>query len=282
MTWKELYRDFVKELQSIYPVGEAEAIIKNLFCWAGSEDYSMQVQENAEDVENDMIIFLQGALIRLLRHIPLQYITGESWFYKLKFFVSNSVLIPRPETEELVQNVLNYIKRRCQGLRVLDIGTGSGCIAVTIKSNSKETEVTAIDISENALEVARKNALDNNTKIHFMRIDFLTETFIQKFDVVVSNPPYIPATESVEMDKNVTSFEPHAALFVPENEPLLFYKRIAWFALESLDVNGIVFVETHEKYAAEVAAVFETSGFNTGIAPDMFGKQRFVWATHCQ
>ncbi len=280
MTWKELYGHFVKELQGIYLVGEAEAIIKILFCWAGSEDYSMVVQKNAREVEDDIIILLQGALIRLLRHMPIQYITGESWFYKLKFFVSDSVLIPRPETEELVQNVLNYLKSR-PGLRVLDIGTGSGCIAVTIKKNSKESDVTAIDISENALEVARKNALDNNAKINFRRIDFLTETFTHKFDVVVSNPPYIPATELLEMDKNVVSFEPHAALFVPESEPLLFYKRIALFASENLEVNGILFVETHEKYAAEVAVVFETSGFKTGILEDMFGKQRFVWATHC-
>jgi release factor glutamine methyltransferase len=201
----------------------------------------------------------------------------------MQFQVNNNVLIPRPETEELTNLVINSYRFEQKQISILDIGTGSGCIAVAVKKNLPSTKVIALDISEAALDVARANAISNKTNIQCTLFDFLDESRwpeLMLFDAIVSNPPYIPVKEKSSLDKNVVDFEPHSALFVPDNQPLLFYEKIAKFGRSHLNYNGKVFMETHEDYTNEVAQLFAASYQQVIIKKDLFGKERMVIATY--
>jgi release factor glutamine methyltransferase len=215
----------------------------------------------------------------LLQHKPIQYVLGETWFYNMKLKINEHVLIPRPETEELVQLLLN--ESSYGTVKVLDIGTGSGCIAVAVKKNMPDAIVTAIDVSDDALLVAKENAANQNTEIQFLQVDFLDEkqwTTLPKFDIIISNPPYIPVNEKEQLDINVTAFEPHQALFVPDNSPLLFYKKIAEFASTHLNPSGKIFMETHEDFASQTASLFLQDYKQVTVKKDIFGKERMVVA----
>jgi len=226
-----------------------------------------------------MLDQLEKYTLELLTHKPVQYVLGEAWFMGMKLFVDEQVLIPRPETEELVDLVVKDIKAfDKKEIKILDIGTGSGCIPVAIKKYNAGAEVFAIDISKNAISVAQKNAALNSIDINFILTDVLEESTwneLPSFDVIVSNPPYIPSNEKVLMEDNVTRFEPHLALFVPDNDPLLFYKAIARFAEKKLLPGGKIYVEMHENFAAGVKEVFSSFG-DVEIRDDMQGKQRFA------
>jgi release factor glutamine methyltransferase len=225
---------------------------------------------------------LEASLAELLIHKPVQYVLGEAWFYKLKFKVDESVLIPRPETEELVNEVFDFIKMY-SSKNILDIGTGSGCIPIIIKKESSESIITAVDVDEKAIAIAKQNASTHQTEINFIEMNFLDKdnwNAFEKFDIVFSNPPYIPIAEKELMDKNVTIYEPHLALFVPDEQPLLFYEAIALFSKMHLAENGKVFMEVHENLANEVANVFSEHQFQTEIKKDIFEKERMVMATH--
>lgn len=283
MTIQQQYRFFLQQLQIIYSLNEATIITDWVFeSMAGIKRFDV-VKNPTQLLTDNLREELKGALIALLQHKPIQYVTGEAWFYKLKFKVNKSVLIPRPETEELVKVAIETAKRSqfTKG-SILDIGTGSGCIAIALKKNLPLTTVTAIDISKDALAIAEENALTHKTAIEFLANDFLDRTqwhLLPTVDIIISNPPYIPLNELEKLEKNVIDFEPHEALFVPNNFPLLFYKNIASFAANHLNPGGKIFMETHEDLARETMALFVQNFKDVFIQKDIFGKERMVVAT---
>lgn len=221
---------------------------------------------------------LPQILAAIRDHCPAQYITGFAWFLDRKFAVREGVLIPRPETEELVRMIADRYKGR-SGLRVLDVGTGSGCIAVTLAAELKQAEVVAVDVSESALEVARENARRHRVSVDFVRCDMLQEGPSGHFDLIVSNPPYVTLQEKDEMRPNVLRYEPHRALFVPDDDPLVFYRVIAEYGCRSLNPGGMLWFELNERYGSEVASLLEQSGYSeVAVHDDMFGKQRMAEA----
>ncbi|MCD8528722.1 MAG: peptide chain release factor N(5)-glutamine methyltransferase, partial [Chitinophagales bacterium] len=202
----------------------------------------------------------------------------KAWFYDLEFYVNSNVLIPRPETEELVALIIE--QNKAQHLQVLDIGTGSGCIAVTLAKHLNKAAVSALDISLKALQVAKQNAYQNGVSVLFKEGSILEwETLLlPTFDIVVSNPPYIPNKEKALMQANVLDYEPHLALFVEDNNALIFYERIASFALQHLNTNGKLYVECNEFNAKDVSNLFLKQGFKTvKILKDLQGKDRKVF-----
>ena len=282
MTIMELYRFFLAQLLGLYPKSEAENICSLLLENKAGITRTDMIKEPDKILDLDTIQAINDCLPALLEHKPVQYITGEAWFYNIKLKVSPAVLIPRPETEELADMVIRYLENK-PGSAVLDIGTGSGCIPIAIKKNCPDADVTAIDVSIDALDIAKENAQNQQTVISFHELNFLEEKSrerLHSFEVIVSNPPYIPENEKEKLDKNVTAFEPHTALFVTNERPLVFYEMIALFGQAHLKTNGKIFMETHEDLAEEVASLFHNDLYNSTIVKDISGKNRFVMATH--
>jgi len=228
---------------------------------------------------------LERITLRLLQGEPVQYVLGEADFYGLKFKVGPGVLIPRPETEELVYAAIQWLQSRKNELRnisVLDIGTGSGCIAVTLKTKCPWISCTAIDLSAEALEFARKNAERHHAEIQFIQLDFLDERnwdALPEFDLILSNPPYIPASERSELAPRVREYEPGLALFVPDSEPLQFYRALSAFAAKKLAPHGALAAECHAGYAQEAEQLWRASGWtNVHLEQDLSGRPRMLWA----
>jgi release factor glutamine methyltransferase len=224
------------------------------------------------------LLMHRACIKRLLTNEPIQHIIGETEFYGLPFLVNQDVLIPRPETEELIDFILSTTKN--SAFTILDIGTGTGCIPITLKSNLPLTKVSAIDISEKALETAIKNARLNKVNVNFSHKDILTNnlTDLPQFDIIISNPPYVLESDKLKMNKNVLDFDPELALFVADENPLLFYKRITTLAVEKLNKNGRLFFEIHENFGKETKQLLINAGFtNVNIINDMQGKNRIVW-----
>lgn len=211
---------------------------------------------------------------------PIQYIIGETWFYDSKFYVNEHTLIPRPETEELVNWIVETVKKndKSEKLTILDIGTGTGCIPISLKKNIPQAEVFAIDVSEEALQVARKNAEANQVEINFILQNILeTEDLKQQFDIIVSNPPYVRNLEKQEIKKNVLAFEPHLALFVEDNDALLFYRKIAQLALKNLSENGLLFFEINQYLGKETVELLKNLGFkNIELKKDIYENDRMI------
>ena len=221
-------------------------------------------------------------LADLQQEKPIQYITGEAWFYGLKFEVNENTLIPRPETEELVEWILNSpIIHHPSSMNILDIGTGTGCIPISLKANLPQANVSAIDVSEKALEVAKRNAKSNKVEINFIQTNILeVEDLNQYFDIIVSNPPYVRNLEKEEIKKNVLDYEPHLALFVEDTDALLFYRKIAQLALKNLAPNGLLFFEINQYLGKETVELLENLGFkNIELKKDMYGNDRMVKST---
>ncbi|HYJ62709.1 MAG TPA: peptide chain release factor N(5)-glutamine methyltransferase, partial [Parafilimonas sp.] len=220
-------------------------------------------------------------LQELINHKPVQYVLNEAWFAGMKFFVDEHVLIPRPETEELVEWIVQNAFTNSR-FSILDIGTGSGCIAIALKNKIKNADVFALDISETALKIAALNAQKNNTDINFSKADILQNQIkinMPLFDVIVSNPPYITKKESAEMHTNVIAYEPHVALFVPDENPLLFYNAISDFALSHLKEKGNLYFEIHENFANDIVNLMQQKGFQSiEIKKDLQQKNRMVKA----
>ena len=281
MEIQKIYRQFLNTLKKNYSDDEAADITAIIFEWATGTSKSAMLTDPNKQLRTAAIEQLNNALNKLLQHVPVQYIIGHAWFYKMKLNVSPAVLIPRPETEELVLEIINHLSQKKQAA-VLDIGTGSGCIAIAIKKKVPQTNVSAIDVSNDALQLAGENATLQNVEIAFLQMNFLDENTwndLPAYDIIVSNPPYIPLNEKELMDKNVTAHEPHTALFVPSNSPFIFYEKIALFGKTHLIKNGEIFMETHADFAGKVAALFKESGYLSTIKKDMFGKERIVTAT---
>ncbi|HET7819833.1 MAG TPA: peptide chain release factor N(5)-glutamine methyltransferase [Bacteroidia bacterium] len=274
-----LFRD---ELQGIYPAGEIEAFI--FFTLNEYLGFSRkEIKINADQlIKTEKIERFEDVVNQLKNHKPIQYIIGSTEFYGLKLKVNEHVLIPRPETEELVDIIIkDHRLASITNHTILDIGTGSGCIAIALKKNIPATTVSAIDISEYALKVAMQNAEDNNIHIHFLQHDILKQFPHPgiKYNIIVSNPPYICYSEKRTMNKNVLDHEPNIALFVPDENALLFYKAITNFALNHLEHGGKLYFEINEKYGDGVTDLLIKKGFNNVILKkDMSGKDRMVIA----
>ncbi|WP_396156173.1 peptide chain release factor N(5)-glutamine methyltransferase [Flavobacterium macrobrachii] len=233
----------------------------------------------------------ETVLAELKTHKPIQYILGETEFYGLPFLVNENVLIPRPETEELVQLILDDLSIRAQSrsenITILDIGTGSGCIPISLKKNLPSAEVFAIDVSKNALEVAQKNAEINRVEVNFIEANILlTDSLVLPtrnsqlatlFDIIVSNPPYVRNLEKAEINPNVLEFEPHLALFVEDNDALLFYRKITELAKNHLAENGKLYFEINQYLGKETVALVESYGFNNvQLIKDIYGNDRMI------
>ena len=281
MTAGILFRTYLDTLKQLYDSSEAANIAHWVFESMAGISRSDLIRNPDLPIPENQLLVLQNALTALCNHEPVQYVTGESWFYKLKFKVNKAVLIPRPETEELVSAALKILDDN-PGAIVLDIGTGSGCIPISLKKNSPSLQLTAMDISPEALKVAEVNADLNETPVHFIQHDFLDEEswkIFGHFDLIISNPPHIPWSEKEKMDKNVTAFEPAQALFVPDDQPVIFYEKIARFGKNHLKPKGTVLTEIHENYAAAVGMVFSNNGYEYSIMKDMYGKERMMMAS---
>lgn len=267
-------------LAPLYDVQEADAITTLVL--SELTDYSKAKlkafpETNLTDEQAEKI---SAILNQLQTGQPLQYILGHTEFYGLSFEVNPNVLIPRPETEELVNWIIESAGP--SPINVLDIGTGSGCIAITLKHELKQSAVTAIDISTGALETAKRNANNNQVEVNFIHADILAHENIkleEKLDIIVSNPPYVTETDKRQMHTNVTDFEPHSALFVPEEDPLLFYNAIADFAVKNLNPNGLLFFEINESYGEETMEMLRNKSFiNIELRKDMSGRDRMIKA----
>ena len=220
---------------------------------------------------------ISDIISRLRRHEPLQYIVGTALFHGHKFKVTPAVLIPRPETEQLVDLIVD--ENTAADLRVLDMGTGSGCIAISLARALKFAQVDAFDISQDALAVARENAADLKVKVRLFQSDMLAPQPAARYDIIVSNPPYICWSERESMDRNVLDYEPGQALFVPDNDPLLFYKAIAPYAAQSLERGGRLYLEINQRFGNEVKRLLEDCGLDeVRIIEDSFGRVRFAAA----
>ena len=266
-----------KELQELYPKIEIQGFIRLIIEHIYGFGYTQFLMRNDEKSGDDERAEIKLLVERLKKFEPVQYILGETEFYGLKLSVNPSVLIPRPETEELVHWVLN--SEIAQFPDIIDIGTGSGCIALALKSKMPEAGITAVDISAEALQTAEKNAIRNNLDIRFIKADIFDREILkwEKFDVIVSNPPYVMEQEKVKMEPNVLNYEPSAALFVTDVEPLIFYSTIADFAKKHLKKNGFMFFEINEALVSEVESLLIESGFsNIEIRKDINGKSRMV------
>jgi release factor glutamine methyltransferase len=282
MPIKELYRQYLQQLQGLYGLQEATVMTDRVFESTASISRSEVIKNPFRQLDSDTTQNLAHCFSQLLQHRPLQYVLGETWFQHLRFKVDERVLIPRPETEELVHLILNDKRSLHVDLSILDIGTGSGCIAVSLKKNLPACTVTAIDKSEPALEVARDNAEFHHTTIRFLKMDILDEQQwknLPVFDIMASNPPYIPLHEKEKMPKNVVQHEPHLALFVENEDPLVFYKKIAALGMKHLGGNGKIYLETHENHAQEVKALFSSGPYTAEVLQDASGKERMLRVT---
>jgi release factor glutamine methyltransferase len=278
MTVKEAIQHISNQLNAIYDKGEATSIAR----WVIENLVENSKSPGGKKVlTDDQKIKLETILQRLLTHEPVQYVLNEAWFCGLKFYVDKNVLIPRPETEELVEWIISNCKFPVDRLKILDIGTGSGCITVSLKRRIRKAEVWSCDISTAALEVARRNAAQLGTDINFIEMDFLDNRqrdLLPSFDIIVSNPPYVPENNKEQMQQNVLNYEPHTALFVPDQDPLIFYKAIAAFGKKHLNPGGGIYLEIHEDMGAEVTALFNSAGYHTELKKDMQQKDRMLRA----
>ncbi len=277
-TIRQLSQYALQELKDTYNPQEIQSICRIVFLDV-LQYTKIDIHIRKNEILDESFVDKFFEIVRLLKigH-PLQYIIGETEFSGLKFGVNPSTLIPRPETEELV---LLARERLAAGKKVLDIGTGSGCIAIALSAACPEAEVTGIDISPEAVETARANAVRNRVKAEFLIRDILhfeTEAW-QQYDLIVSNPPYVRESEKQEMQRHVLDHEPHRALFVPDSDPLLVYRRIAEFGCRYLASGGFLYFEINEALGKETAALLENYNYRqVHVVKDLFDKDRFVVA----
>jgi release factor glutamine methyltransferase len=273
---------YKEKLNGIYDEKEIENIFY-LICDYQHKWSRVEVKLNKYRLSESELLMHRAIVKRLQKKEPIQLIIGETEFYGLPFKITQDTLIPRPETEELVDLILKeYANSNHTQIKVLDIGTGTGCIPIAIKKVKPHFKVTAIDVSEDAIAVAKENAILNQTDVNFMVTDVLKNKIPVKElqDVIVSNPPYVLESDKLLMNDNVLNYEPHLALFVDDDNPLLFYEKIVQIANDLLDVNGKLFFEIHENYGFETKQLLEQNNFfNVKVVKDMQGKDRMVFGT---
>lgn len=279
MNIREAFLYLKQSLQSIYDDGEATAItdwVMEFIIKKNKAERNIFNETMLNEAQQQQLFLYEK---ELQQYKPVQYVLGESYFFGMKLFVNENVLIPRPETEELVEWVLEEItNHKSQITNLTDIGTGSGCIALALKKHLPDTAITAIDISESALNVAKKNARALNLEIDYMQADILQDTFqpLSKFDIIVSNPPYIAQEEKDAIHKNVLDYEPHQALFVSNNDPLQFYRTIERFASKYLRESGNIFLELHQEFASATEQYFRNKSWQAVLKKDMNDNKRML------
>ena len=275
---KSLQNHFTERLAVIYGAREANQLTLLLldhFCGIDRIKLALNVNVEIDSLKSDE---LEKALNQLLDHVPIQHIIGEVEFYGCLIKTDARALIPRPETEELVDWIVT--ENILEAPKIVDIGTGTGCIPIALKKSIPLAVVTAIDVSEDALALARENAAINSTDIDFIHLDILSRSFpLEGLDLIVSNPPYIPEQEKAIMDKNVIDYEPGLALFVPNNHPLVFYSSIGEMAIQHLTLGGLLYLEIHENYGKMLVTLMKNIGFtNIRLKKDLQGKDRMIQA----
>lgn len=276
---RDCRRHYSSELEKIYGSDEANALIMILLeHYFGIDRVKIAMEPELRLSESELLT-LHFAVKELLKNKPIQYVLGETEFCGMKFFVEEGVLIPRPETEEMVQQLA--VSHWPLAAKILDIGTGSGCIAISLAKLLKDSVVTAVDVSEKALEIAKKNAAENGAAVRFVLDDILNpknpELIDNQYDIIASNPPYVCESEKSEMRANVLDYEPSSALFVSDNDPLIFYRKILEFAQKTLKPNGEIWFEINEKLGQEMQNLCLEKGFkNVEIIKDFRGKDRIL------
>lgn len=270
-------KHFFSALNELYPETEIQSFFNILIEFKLNLKRIDVALQPFFKVEVSDLDFLNKAINKLQKHIPIQYIIGETEFYGLPFYVNEHVLIPRPETEELVEWIIASTPLSNQ-IKILDIGTGSGCIPISLAKNLPNAEIYAIDISSEAIKTAKNNAILNKVDIYFTEADILNTTELPStFDIIVSNPPYVRVLEKQEMQPNVLKHEPHLALFVEDNDPLLFYDKIADLAKNHLTENGQLFFEINQYLGKETVDLLKSKGFSEiELKKDMFGVDRMT------
>lgn len=282
MTIEEFRKLFHSRLEKHYVPEE----VSSFFRWLGEAYLGMSRVEISLALDKELssaeLSLLEKGLERLQQNEPIQYILGETEFYGLPFKVNRNVLIPRPETEELVEWILEELSQKGnQTLKILDIGTGSGCIAISLAKHLPGAVVTAIDVSEVALDIAKTNAAMNGMQVQFQLTDILkTEVLDGRYDLIVSNPPYVRELEKVEMKPNVLDNEPETALFVKDENPLLFYEKITKLAQAALEKDGLLFFEINQYLGRETEHVLQEAGMETELRLDFQGNSRMLKARY--
>ncbi|UEG55302.1 peptide chain release factor N(5)-glutamine methyltransferase [Mucilaginibacter daejeonensis] len=280
ITVKDAYHTFKTRLEPLYAAQEIEALTSLVLVELTGRSRAQLKAFGDSKLTHDQVERLTNVLDQLLTGMPVQYVLGYTEFYGHTFKVTPAVLIPRPETEELVEWVAQTIGHQ-QGLKLMDIGTGSGCIPISLKLTNTENELYAVDISSEALDIAKENAVSNQADITFVETDILkplpAQIAVERFNVIISNPPYVTGADKRQMHKNVTDFEPHMALFVPDDDPLLFYVRIADVAQKLLVDGGYLFFEINESFGQETSTMLASKGFkNIELRQDMSGRDRMI------
>ena len=272
-------KEFIKTLENEFPLEEVNSFFNIIIeHYLGITRLELALDPNKELSEKEHQNLIEISK-RLQQHEPIQYILGETTFFGLNFHVNKNVLIPRPETEDLVSWILSDLPKKQTGtlLNILDIGTGSGCIAISLAKNLPHAKLTALDISKPALEMASKNAEMNGVEIHFKNEDVLNlKSLLGTFDVIVSNPPYVRDLEKKEMHRNVLENEPEQALYVRDTDPLIFYREITSLAKEGLKSGGLLYFEINQYLAEETEKLMKDSGFETTVKKDIFGNFRMI------
>ncbi len=281
MLAKSYRNNFIEKLTPLYDVLEAESffhIVLEDFHQMKRIDLALNPEFSFSEEELEK---WDSVLEKLLQEIPIQYILGKAHFYGLEFEVNENTLIPRPETEELVEWIIknNSKIEAFKDVKILDIGTGSGCIAISLAKNLPHSNVFAIDVSEKALETAKRNALKNEANVTFLLKNILeTEDLEQEFDIIVSNPPYVRNLEKEEIKKNVLEYEPHLALFVDDNDALVFYRKISELAQQNLSENGQLFFEINQYLGTEMIALLKAKDFKEiELRKDIYDNDRMIF-----
>ena len=282
MTLQEYKIYFKKEVSEIYTDSESSILFEIFLEHLANFNRFELRKVLTKEIEESHFVHLQNLINQLKSGKPYQQILGETEFYGLKFFVDEHVLIPRPETEELLELAIQKIqdarfKMQDSGFKILDIGTGSGIIPIVLKKYFPNAEITAIDFSEKALEMAQKNADFHEVEIHFIQQDYLNNNLTEKYDVIISNPPYIGRQEESEIADSVKEFEPKMALFSPTSNALIFYEKIAEDCKNHLAENGLVFLEINQKLGKETLELFTDVLSEAKLIEDLSGNERIVW-----
>lgn len=271
---------FKENINRVENKQETDALLNLVLEHVLSLNHLQWVQHLDEELAKDQISHIKTIMTRLEKHEPIQYILNEAHFYDLIFKVNPSVLIPRQETEELVHWIIEEQKHFKTPISILDMGTGSGCIPIALKKNLPMAHVFSCDISEEALSVAKRNAKENGVEVTFFKTDILEKPILPlpKFDIIVSNPPYVTNREKKEIRNNVLNNEPHLALFVSDENPLLFYKKIADLATQHLQSDGNLFFEINQYLGKETEEMLQKKGFNTQLKKDLNNNDRMMKA----
>jgi release factor glutamine methyltransferase len=282
MTIDSVNRQLISALDSIYDAREAASITSMVLEKITGMTRSLRLIQRQDELTPSQVLLFQQYLAELMQHRPVQYVLGEAWFAGLRFYVDENVLIPRPETEELVEWILVDLQMPMPpDFRALDIGTGTGCIPISLGKKQKYIQLMACDISPAALDIARKNSITNQVEVAFFLCDIRDAESREKMpalNLIMSNPPYIPEKQKAQLDKHVKLFEPELALFVPNNDPIVFYKLIGQLAKKKLFAGGKLFLELHQDFAREIVHWYRENGFSTELRKDLSGKNRMLRA----